>query len=399
VSWQKAAAESVHFTASRRKLPPAASAQLRYSFKVSHKHREYDMRHGQPQALQALLGIEHPIIQAPMAGVSTPKLAAEVCNAGALGSLAVGAVNAEQARTLIAEVRVGTGKPFAVNVFCHRPAQSDPARETAWLDYLKPHFAAFGAEPPSALREIYRSFADDPAMLDVLLETRPAAVSFHFGLPAPQTIAALKNAGIVLLASATSPDEARQVEAAGIDILVAQGYEAGGHRGVFDSSGADPAIGTLALVRLLAQTVRMPIVAAGGIMDGQGIAAAMQLGASGAQLGTAFILCPESSATAHHRRLIKEGNAHLTEVTDAISGRGARGLPNRFFRDIGGAGRPPLPDYPTAYDAAKALHAAASKAGNIDYSLKWAGQAFALARELPAAELVRQLAAELSDAL
>lgn len=346
--------------------------------------------------LKTLLQIDHPIIQAPMAGVSTPRLVIETSNAGALGSLAVGVSTAEQMRALIGEIRVGTTRPFCVNVFCHRPAQGDAEREAAWLAYLKPHFEAFNATPPTTLRETYRSFLEDPDMLAMLLETRPHAVSFHFGLPAADVIAQLKNAGIVLLASATSPDEARQVEAAGVDIVVAQGYEAGGHRGVFDGVGKDPAIGTFALVRLLAQTVRIPIVAAGGIMDGQGIAAALQLGASGAQMGTAFILCPESSASPYHRRLIKEGNAHLTEVTAAISGRDARGLPNRLFDDA--AGRPPVPEYSIAYDAAKALHAAAAKAGNMDYSVNWAGQGFPLAREMPAAELVRVLVQEWNDA-
>lgn len=348
-------------------------------------------------SLTSLLGIRYPIIQAPMAGVSTPRLAAAVSEAGALGSIAVGAGDAAQARAAIAELRKLTAKPFNVNVFTHRPATADPAREARWLDYLRPRFEALGAAPPGGLREIYRSFLDDPAMLDALVAERPAVVSFHFGLPSPEQIAALRGAGSVLVASATSLQEARQVEAAGIDIVVAQGVEAGGHRGVFDPSRPDPGIGTLALVRLLAAKLRIPVVAAGGIMDGQGIAAVRRLGAAGAQLGTAFILCPESSSTPHHRALMREGERLETAITAAISGRPARGIVNPFFDQVGAPGHPPLPDYPIAYDAAKALHAAASARGVQDYSVNWAGQAFPLAREMPAGELVAALAAEMAD--
>ncbi|MBQ5946094.1 nitronate monooxygenase family protein [Massilia sp. ST3] len=356
-------------------------------------------------SLSTLLGIRHPIIQAPMAGVSTPRLAAAVSEAGGLGSIAVGAGSAAQARAAIQEVRKLTAKPFNVNVFTHRPAQADPAREAQWLDYLRPHFSALGAEPPGALREIYTSFLADPAMLEVLASERPAVVSFHFGLPSADQIAALRAAGCMLLASATSLEEALAAEAAGMDAVVAQGYEAGGHRGVFDHEQPDPAIGTLALVRLLAARLRIPVVAAGGIMDGQGIAAVQRLGAASAQLGTAFILCPESSATAHHRQLMRAGagigagggGAGLrTAITAAISGRPARGLVNRFFDGVGAPGHPPLPDYPIAYDAAKALVAAAGAQGVQDYTVNWAGQGFQLARELPAAELVERLAAEMA---
>jgi nitronate monooxygenase len=348
-----------------------------------------------PQDLLSLLHIDLPIVSAPMAGVSTAALAAAVSDAGGLGSIAVGHLDAEQARAAIADVRRLTDRPFAVNVFSHRPAQADAAREAAWLAWLAPHFAANGAAPPAGLHEIYGTIASDDAMLAVLLATRPAVVSFHFGLPDAQRIRALKDAGIVLLGSATSPQEARAVEAAGLDAVVAQGYEAGGHRGLFDPAQGDPAIGTFALVPLVARAVRLPVIAAGGIMDGAGIAAALRLGAGAAQLGTAFILCPESSATPHHRALMTAPGS-TTAVTDVISGRPARGLVNRQFTDIGAPAHPPVPDYPTAYDAAKALHAAAVKQGNQDFSVNWAGQAFPLARALPAAELMRTLRQELA---
>ena len=343
----------------------------------------------------SLLGIRFPIIQAPMAGVSTVRMAAAVSEAGGLGSIAIGAGNPGQARAAITELRGLTAKPFNVNLFCHRPAQADAAREERWLEYLAPHFAETGAAPPAGLKEIYKSFVDDKEMLDVLLTERPPVVSFHFGLPPQQSIDALKRAGIILMACATSPSEAMQIEQAGIDLVVAQGVEAGGHRGVFESTGADAGIGTFALVRLLARSVKLPVIAAGGIMDGQGIAAAMALGASAAQLGTAFILCPESSANAHYRARMKGPQVNDTRITDVISGRAARGLPNKLFDEIGASGHPPVPDYPIAYDAVKALSAAAAAKGMQDYAVNWAGQGAALAREMSAADLVRVLVEEL----
>jgi nitronate monooxygenase len=350
------------------------------------------------QDLLKLLGIELPIIQAPMAGVSTTRLAAAVSNAGALGSIAVGAGTAAQARAAIADLRQQTARPFNVNVFTHRPARADAAREAGWLDWLGAHFKEQASEAPAVLREIYTSFLVDDDMLEVLVDTRPTVVSFHFGLPTSRQVTSLHQAGIVLMAAATSVEEARAVEAAGIDVVVAQGIEAGGHRGVFDPDRPDPGLSTFTLVQLLRESVRIPVVAAGGIMDGYAIDAAMRLGASAAQMGTAFILAPESSATAHHRALIQGGEAQRTEMTSVISGRPARGLVNRFFTEIGAAGHPPLPDYPIAYDAAKALHAAAARHGCNDYSVNWAGQGFALARAMPAADLVRTLAAEIAQA-
>lgn len=203
------------------------------------------------RALLRRLGIQQPIIQAPMAGVSTPALAAAVSNAGGLGSLGVGATHAEGARKMIRETRALTGKPFNVNVFCHRPANADAGLERAWLDWLAPEFRKYGAEPPESLSEIYTSFVVDRAMQQMLVEEAPAVVSFHFGLPSADVIAALKRAGITLLASATNLDEAAKIEAAGVDAIVAQGIEAGGHRGLFDPDGADDRLGTFALTRLL----------------------------------------------------------------------------------------------------------------------------------------------------
>lgn len=342
-------------------------------------------------ALTELLGIRHPLIQAPMVGVSTPALAAAVSNAGGLGSLGIGASTPQQARALISATRALSAAPFNVNLFCHRPALADEAREAGWLEQLRPLFGEFGAEPPARLTEIYRSFLADPAMLEMLLEERPAVVSLHFGLPPQTWIAALQQAGMRVLACVTNLDEARQAEAVGVDALVAQGIEAGGHRGVFEPEAGDAAIGTLALVRLLVTQTALPVIAAGGIMDGAGINAALALGAAGVQLGTAFVLCPESAANPAYRAALRSEQARHTQITANISGRPARGLPNRLYGEFTAA----LPDYPIAYDAAKALHAAASAQGYHDFAAQWAGQGAPLARELPAAELVAVLLAEM----
>ncbi|MGF6777310.1 NAD(P)H-dependent flavin oxidoreductase [Paraburkholderia sp. GAS334] len=347
--------------------------------------------------LLAKLGISVPIIQAPMAGVSTPALAAAVSNAGGLGSLGVGATTVEGARAMIRETRALTSKPFNINLFVHAAATADPEREARWLAYLAPEFARFGAEPPKALREIYKSAVDDDAMLAMLVEERPAVVSFHFGLPKPHIIEGLHDAGIVLLANATNPDEAAQIERAGIDAIVAQGIEAGGHRGMFDPEQPDEALGTLALVRVLVRQTSLPVIAAGGIMDGAGIAAMLALGAQAVQLGTAFVASPESAADAAYRQAIVDPAVRTTLIT-SISGRPARGIQNRIAELGRAAGRPPFPDYPIAYDAGKALHAAAKAQGNHEYAAHWAGQAVRLSRAMPAAELVATLVRETAEA-
>jgi len=337
-----------------------------------------------------------PIVGAPMAGgPGSPALAAAVSNTGGLGSLAAGASNVEQTREMIRATRALTPGPFNVNLFCHRPALADAAREAAWLAHLEPYFRELGATPPQSLREIYATFPGNDAMLVMLLEERPAVVSFHFGLPSTEWIKQLRNAGMVTLACATSLQEAGECERAGVDAIVAQGVEAGGHRGVFVPERGDDGIGTFALVRMLTKQCRAPIIAAGGIMDGRGIVAALNLGAAGVQLGTAFVLCPESSANAAYREQMKSERAHHTRITAAISGRGARGLPNSMY-ELDRSGAPPIPDYPIAYDAGKALHAAASVLGNHEFAAYWAGQGAPLAREIPAAVLMSQLVQEMS---
>ncbi|MGK5081169.1 NAD(P)H-dependent flavin oxidoreductase [Janthinobacterium sp. HLX7-2] len=341
------------------------------------------------------LSVQHPLVQAPMAGVATPRLVAAVSNAGALGSLGIGASTPAQARQMIEETRALTGKSFNVNVFCHAPARRDAAREAAWLAHLAPLFAQAGTAVPAALAEIYPSFKHDEEALRMLLALRPAVVSFHFGLPPAEQLAALRQAGIRTMATATSVQEAVLIEQAGIDAIVAQGVEAGGHRGVFDPEAQDDALSMAVLVRLLVKRSTLPVIAAGGIMDGAGIRAALDLGAAGAQLGTAFILCPESAANAAYRENLQSDRAQHTRLTASLSGRLARGIVNQLIEHGDAPGSPPPAAYPVAYDAAKQLHAAAAKAGNHGFAAHWAGQGAPLVRDMPAADLVARLVEEM----
>ncbi|MBX3203193.1 MAG: nitronate monooxygenase [Labilithrix sp.] len=344
------------------------------------------------------LGIGLPIVQAPMAGVSSPAMAAAVSNAGALGSLAVDASSAADAQRSIAEVRALTSGPLSVNVFCHAPARRDAELERRWIARLAPELARYDAVPPPDLREIYRSFVDDDTMLRTLIAAKPTAVSFHFGVPPADRIAALRAAGVVLFGTATSLAEARLLAAAGVEVIVAQGYEAGGHRGTFDLETPDDRIGTFALVRVLVRELSLPVIAAGGIMDGAGIAAALRLGASAAQLGTAFIACDESLADAAYRAALTTDAAHHTVMTRAISGRPARCLGNRFTALGAAVPDADVPAYPVAYDLGKSLHAAAKAKGEAGYGAQWAGQGAPLSRAMPAGALVATLARELDAA-
>lgn len=342
-----------------------------------------------------LFDLSTPIIQAPMAGVATPALAAAVSNAGGLGSLGLGMSTVDQARQLITDTQALTDRPFNVNLFCHQPAVRDAGREEAWIRHLAPLFAEVGAEPPATLKEISTSFLVDEAMQRLVLELRPAFVSFHFGLPPAAYLADLREAGIRTLATATNAREAAVIEAARIDAIVAQGIEAGGHRGTFDPEAEDERLSTSVLVRLLARQSSLPIIAAGGIMDGAGMRAALDLGAAGVQLGTAFILCPESAANASYRANLKSERAEVTRLTPALSGRPARGMVNRLVRHGDAPGSPRPAAYPVAYDAARQLNAAAMQQGNAEFAAQWAGQGAPLARELPAATLVTTLMQEL----
>lgn len=319
-------------------------------------------------------------VQAPMAGVSTVELAAAVLGAGGLGSLALGALDVAGARAAMARLRGQSDRPFAVNLFCHARPRRDAAREAAWLARLGPAFGRFGATPPAALDEGYASFRGHQAMLAALVEARPAVVSFHFGLPDAAQISALRTTGARLIASATSIDEGRAIVAAGLDAIVAQGWEAGGHRGRFDPEAGDDRLATLPLVAAL-KGLGLPVIAAGGIMDRADARAALAAGAAGVQCGTAFLLAPEAATSAPHRASLA---GTQTMMTRAISGREARGMAN-LWRGIEGAD---APDYPVAYAAGKALNAAALVAGESGFGAFWAGTGSARAVARPAAETI-----------
>ncbi|WP_018717006.1 NAD(P)H-dependent flavin oxidoreductase [Arhodomonas aquaeolei] len=348
-------------------------------------------------AFRALFGVPYPVVQAPMAGVSTPALAAAVAEAGGLGSLGLGGSGVEQARGQIRELRALTAQPFNVNFFCHTRPRNRPAVTRAWLERLRPHFEAQHAEVPESLDEIYVPIDANPAMVAMLCEEQPPVVSFHFGVPGVDIVRSIHGYGGRVLISVTTPAEGQAAEAAGADAVVAQGIEAGGHRGNFDA-GEDEALGLMPLVRRLVARLSVPVIASGGIMDGPGIRAVLALGAVGAQLGTAFIPCPESAATAAHRTALRSDSAARTAVTRAISGRPARGVAGVFQDEIGRCDDDSVPDYPLAYDAAKQLHAAARAAGSTAYSPNWAGQGAPLCREMPAGVLVARLVQELLTA-
>jgi nitronate monooxygenase len=342
-------------------------------------------------ALQALLGIELPIIQAPMAGVQGSALALAVSHAGALGSLPCAMLGRDALRGELAALATGTRAPFNVNFFCHRPPAPDPVREAAWRKALAPYYRELGLEighqPAGSVRE---AFGDDAAQ--AIEAVRPAVVSFHFGLPGAELLARVHALGAKVLASATTVAEARWLEARGVDVIVAQGLEAGGHRGMFLSDDLTRQVGTLALLPQVVRAVKVPVVAAGGIADARGVAAALALGAAGVQVGTAYLLCPEAQTSALHRAaLCSEAAAH-TAVTNVFTGRPARGIVNRLVRELG-----PLsvaaPSFPLAANAVAPLRAQAESQGSSDFSPLWAGQNASGCKPVPAAELTRELAA------
>ena len=339
-----------------------------------------------------LLEIKHPIFLAPMAGVSTPELAAEVSNQGAFGSLGLGANTPETAKAEILKTQTLTDKPFQVNFFCHQPERLDPQKAQQWIEYIRPQFAKFGAAPPSELRCIYPSFLDNDDFLNVVLETRPKAVSFHFGIPHPHQIEALNQAGIMTMVTATNLLEAQAIEAAGIDIIIAQGIEAGGHRGIFNKH-IDAAIKTNDLVTLIRNHCHCPVVAAGGIMNGEQARNMLKLGASAVQLGTAFVQCKSSNASAAYRQALFSQS--MTQISASLSGRPARGLFGAWHKFVDAPNRPALPEYPYTYDLTKQLISVASQHNDPGYGAFWAGMNVGQIRELEAADLINQLVLEI----
>lgn len=340
--------------------------------------------------LQELFGIELPLIQAPMAGAQGSALAIAVSHAGGLGSLPCAMLTPEAMHAELVTIRAQTNKPFNVNFFCHTPPQPDAAREAAWRAALAPYFREFGIDPATIPAGPGRAPFSDAAA-DILEAFRPPVVSFHFGLPSAALLARVKGWGAKVLSSATTVDEARWLEANGADAVIAQGLEAGGHRGIFLSEDLTTQVGTMALLPKIVNAVSVPVIAAGGIADAQGVAAAMALGAAGVQLGTSYLLCPEATSSAVHRAALQSPAARHTALTNLFTGRPARGIVNRVMREVGPISAA-APAFPLATTAITALRAKVEAHGSGDFSPLWAGQNVTGCRAIPAAELTRQLA-------
>lgn len=338
-----------------------------------------------PHDLTNLLGIALPLIQAPMAGSSGVKLAVAVSKAGGLGSLPCAMLNPDQIRQAVAAFRAASPRPLNLNFFAHAEPNVDSAREAAWNERLRPWFDGFGLPPPAAGAG-RASF--DEALCKLVEELRPEIVSFHFGLPDAGLVARVQASSARILCSATTPEEARHLEDRGCDAIIAQGVEAGGHRGMFLSDDIALQIGTMALLPLIVDAVRVPVIAAGGIADRRGVAAAFSLGASGVQIGTAYLRSPECDTSPVHRvALAKPG---VTVLTNVFTGRPARAIVNRFVSELGPM-NPDAPAFPRAAGAMMPLRMSAEAQGSGDFSPLWAGQAYALATEKSAHAITEDL--------
>jgi nitronate monooxygenase len=347
----------------------------------------------QAMTLQQLLGIELPIIQAPMAGVQGSALAVAVSNAGGLGSLPCAMLGLDAMRTELTAIKAHTGKPFNVNFFCHRPLAPSAEREAAWRTTLAPYYKEYGIDADKIPAGPGRApFSAEAA--DVLEDVKPAVVSFHFGLPSAELLARVRAWGSKILASATTVEEARWLEGKGVDAVIAQGLEAGGHRGIFLSEDLSTQVGTLALVPQIVRAVKLPVIAAGGIADAKGVAAVMALGAAGAQIGTAYLLCPEATTSAVHRAALKSDAARHTALTNLFTGRPARGIVNRIMKELGPISAA-APAFPLATAAIAPLRAKVESLGSGDFSPLWSGQNASGCKEVPAGVLTQELAADL----
>jgi nitronate monooxygenase len=344
--------------------------------------------------LQQLLGIELPIIQAPMAGVQGSALAVAVCNAGGLGSLPCAVLSLDAIRNELAAIKAKTSKPFNVNFFCHAPPTPSVEREAAWRAALAPYYKEYGIDVDSIPVGPGRTpFSSESA--DVLSEFKPAVVSFHFGLPSAEMLARVRPWGSKILSSATTVQEALWLEAHGVDAVIAQGLEAGGHRGIFLSDDLSSQAGTIALLPQIVRAVKLPVIAAGGIADAKGVAAALALGAAGVQIGTAYLLCPEANTSVVHRAALKSEAARHTALTNLFTGRPARGIVNRIMRELGPISTAP-PAFPLATAAIAPLRAKAESRGSGDFSPLWSGQNASGCKEIPAARLTRELATDIA---
>ncbi len=339
-----------------------------------------------------LIETELPIVQAPMAGASGVEMAAAASAAGGLGSLPCAMLDVATARTQIASVRQQTSNPLNVNFFCHEPAEPDPERDAAWRSRLASYYEEFGLSADTRAPAVNRAPFDE-AMCEVVEEFSPEVVSFHFGLPESSLLDRVKVTGCKVFSSATTVAEAKWLSERGCDAIIAQGWEAGGHRGMFLTGDINTQPGTMALVPQVVDAADVPVIAAGGIADGRGIAAAFALGASGVQIGTAYLATPEAIITDLHRDALKSAREDETALTNIFSGRPARGLLNRVMREIGPISQD-APVFPTAGGALAPLKAEAEAKGSGDFSSLWSGQSASLAREVSAGELTRQLAEE-----
>jgi nitronate monooxygenase len=339
-----------------------------------------------------LFGIEHPIVLAPMAGAADAALAIAVAQAGGLGSLPVALFNEAQTREQVGKIRAATAKPLNLNFFCHTPPVPNNAREHAWREALKAYYVEYGIDPGAPVPSSNRT-PFDAALCAAVEELKPEVVSFHFGLPEAALLKRVKDAGCIVLSSATTAEEARWLEAHGCDVVIAQGYEAGGHRGMFLSDNLAAQPGTFALVPQVVDAVKVPVIAAGGISAARGIVAALALGAAAVQIGTGYLFCPESLIKPPHRAALSAARDDGTVVTNLMTGKPARGVVNRAMRELG-----PIsalaPEFPLAGGALAPLGAKALAQGSGDFSSMWAGQAASLGRALPAGELTAKLAAE-----
>lgn len=340
-----------------------------------------------------LSGTELPIIQAPMAGAAFADMVVAVSEAGGLGSLACALLSVDQARKEFETIRQRTSRPINANFFCHQPPQVDRTRELNWRRRLDAYYVQLQVDDSNSSPDSARATFDEK-MCDLVMEFHPEIVSFHFGLPEKNLLRRIRSAGAKILSSATSVDEARWLEDHGCDAIIAQGFEAGGHRGMFLTEEISTQVGTMALVPQVVDAVKVPVIAAGGIADGRGILAAFALGAAAVQMGTAYLHCPEAQIAPLYRQALKDAKDNETSIANVFTGRPARAIVNRFMREVG-AMSDVVPGFPLAAAMLAPLRTKSETAGSADFTPFWSGQAASLGRELPAAELTRQLAATL----
>lgn len=349
----------------------------------------------QRRSIATLFDIALPIIQAPMAGANGPEMAIAVCEAGGLGSLPCAMLSPDQMRTQVGIIRQRTARPFNMNFFCHRSPGSQPQREAAWKQRLAAYYLELGLDPSSPAAAAIRVPFDE-TVCEVVEELKPEVVSFHFGLPDELLVQRVQAVGAKIIASATTVAEARWLEEHGCDAIIAQGYEAGGHRGMFLSDDLATQVGTFALIPQIVDAVRVPVIAAGGIADGRGVAAALLLGASGVQIGTAYLFTPQATISPMHLEALRKASTSATALTNVFTGRPARSLLNRVVQELGRMSDD-APSFPLAATAIGPIRMAAEAAGSGEFSPLWSGQAAALGHQMEAGELTRHLMSDAQD--